>query len=63
MTEPTSNNAYTLFTVTEVAAEFKQSTRQIRRLIASGDLRVHRLGRSVRISRADLDAYLRRSRT
>lgn len=51
-----------LRTVGETAESLHVSERTIRRLIASGALAAHRLGRSVRISDADLAGYLNKSR-
>ena len=50
-----------LRSVADVAAFLGVSTRTVRRLIAGGDLAVHRIGRSLRISEADLSAYLARA--
>lgn len=47
-----------LRTIDETAELFSTSSRTVRRLINSGQLRVHRLGRSVRISDADIAAFL-----
>ncbi len=52
-----------LRTINEVAELFNTSTRTVRRLIDSGALPVHRLGRSVRISEADIAVFLAASRT
>ena len=46
------------FTGNEVANKLQVSVRSIRRLIASGKIRVHHIGRAVRISEADLADYL-----
>ncbi len=47
-----------LLTVKEVADHLGASSRHVYRLIARGDLPVHRLGRLVRISEDDLARYL-----
>ena len=52
-----------LRTIEETAELFNTSTRTVRRLIASGALPVHRLGRSVRISDADIAVFLAASRS
>jgi excisionase family DNA binding protein len=52
-----------LRTIGETAELFNTSTRTVRRLIDSGALPVHRLGRSVRISDADIAAFLAASRS
>jgi excisionase family DNA binding protein len=51
-----------LRTIDETAELFNTSTRTVRRLIESGALPVHRLGRSVRISDADIAAFLAANR-
>ena len=50
-----------LRSVADVAVLLGVSTRTVRRLIAGGDLLAHRIGRSLRISEADLNAYLERA--
>ena len=50
-----------LRSVADVAAFLGVSTRTVRRLIAGGDLLAHRIGRSLRISEADLSVYLARA--
>jgi excisionase family DNA binding protein len=52
-----------LRTIDETADLFNTSTRTVRRLIDSGALPVHRLGRSVRISDADIAAFLAANRS
>ena len=51
-----------LLTIDEVAEVFNSSSRTVRRFIGSGALPVHRLGRLVRISEADLAAFLAMNR-
>ncbi|MCW8087674.1 helix-turn-helix domain-containing protein [Sabulicella glaciei] len=51
-----------LLTIPDVAALLLVSERTVHRLVAKGTLRRHRVGRLVRISRADLQAYLTRQR-
>lgn len=46
------------YTLTEVAEALGVSTRTLRRHIRRGTLRVHRIGRAVRVSARDLDAFL-----
>ncbi len=55
--------AATLLPAAEVAGRLGVSLRHVRRLIASGRLPVHRLGRAVRISEPDLRHFLRSCRT
>jgi excisionase family DNA binding protein len=52
-----------LRTINEVAELFNTSTRTVRRLIDSDALPVHRLGRSVRISDADIATFLAANRS
>jgi excisionase family DNA binding protein len=52
-----------LFTIEEVAETLNVSSRTVRRLIESGALPVHRLGRLVRIAHGDLAAFLAASRS
>jgi excisionase family DNA binding protein len=52
-----------LRTISETAELFNTSTRTIRRFIEAGALPVHRLGRSVRISDADIAAFLAANRS
>lgn len=46
------------FTVSQVAIHLAVSTKTVRRWISSGDLRVHRFGRQLRISETDLQAFI-----
>jgi excisionase family DNA binding protein len=48
----------TFFTVAEVAGQLNVCTRTVRRWIKGEALPAHRLGRLVRISQADLAAFL-----
>ena len=48
------------YTIAEVANLLAVSQRSVRRWIANGELLAHHLGRSVRISDADLRAFLQR---
>ena len=50
-------------TVGQVARLLQISEREVRRWIATGALRVHRFGRAIRISREDLDDFIRRAKT
>jgi excisionase family DNA binding protein len=52
----------TFLTVREVAARWKSSERHIWRMIADGRLRVHRIGRLVRIALADIVLFEATSR-
>jgi excisionase family DNA binding protein len=51
-----------LLTVQDVATDLQLSTKTIRRLIDRGDLPVHRLGRSVRVSEEDLLVFTTRTK-
>jgi len=42
-----------MLSVDDVATQLDISLKTVRRMIASGELRVHRIGRSIRISEAD----------
>ena len=53
-----SAGAVSLFTVNEVAAILKISQTKCYQLISSGKIAVHRIGGSLRISEADLLAYV-----
>ena len=55
---PNSHDSDQLMTVAEVASQLQVSTRTIRRLIAAAELKVVRIGRAIRIRRADLNAYV-----
>jgi excisionase family DNA binding protein len=52
-----SSNIPTFLTVNELAARWKMSVRNMRRLIARGDLPVHRFGRLIRISLKDVVVF------
>ena len=54
--------AQPLLSIAQVADRLGLSPKTVRRRIVDDDLQVHRLGRSLRISEADLRAYLERSR-
>jgi excisionase family DNA binding protein len=51
------------YTIVQVAEILEMSTRSVRRLIAAGELPVHRFGRSVRIAETDLRAFIAVHRT
>jgi excisionase family DNA binding protein len=48
--------------VRDVASELVVSEKTVRRLIDNGEIRTHRVGRSIRISEEDLAAYRARNR-
>ena len=52
-----------LRTIDETAEIFNTSTRTIRRLINSGELPAHRIGRCVRISDLDIAVFLAANRS
>ncbi len=52
-----------LLTVGEVAADLRVSTSTVHRLIRAGSLRAHAMGATYRITRDDLDVYLRSAST
>jgi excisionase family DNA binding protein len=49
--------------VEAVATHLQVSTKTVRRWIDAGELPVHRLGRQLRVSEADLGAFVARSRS
>ncbi len=51
-----------LYTVDAVAEQLGVSTKTVRRWVTAGALPAHRLGRQLRISEADLAAFIARSR-
>ncbi|MBK8915696.1 MAG: helix-turn-helix domain-containing protein [Phycisphaerales bacterium] len=55
-------NTTQLLTVRTAATLLSLSTRTVQSLISRGDLRVVRIGRSVRIHPDDLNAYINRHR-
>jgi excisionase family DNA binding protein len=58
---PTDEGA-PLLSVAQVAERLRLCSKTVRRRIAEGGLPVHRIGRSLRISEADLGDFLARSR-
>jgi excisionase family DNA binding protein len=58
---PKSVRPERLYGVEEVAEHLGVSTKTIYRLIKSGGLQVHRIGKSIRISGPQLAAYLTKS--
>jgi excisionase family DNA binding protein len=51
-----------LLTIPEAALRMKMSARYVRRLVAERQIAFHRLGRSVRLHPADVDAFVRETR-
>ena len=51
-----------LLSVNQVAHRLNVSTRTVRRLIATGEIVIYRIGRAVRIGEADLATYLTQTR-
>lgn len=51
-----------LLTIQTVAERLGVSTKTIRRLIQAKSIIIHRIGRQIRISEADLAAYVRSQR-
>jgi excisionase family DNA binding protein len=49
----------TLLTVNQTSERLGVSTKHVRRLIANGELPHHRIGRLIRITDADLMAFIR----
>ena len=50
------------YSVDDVAEQLGVSSKSVRRWIAAGELPVHRLGRQLRISEADLVAFIAQRR-
>ena len=61
-TSPSQSTLPVLFTVAKVASSLNVSPRTVRWWIDAGTLRVHRLGRSIRVSEEDLCAFLKSHR-
>jgi excisionase family DNA binding protein len=62
-TPPTPSPADTdLYDLPQIAHKAKVSVKTVRRLIANGELRTHRIRAQIRVSEADWRAYLDRSR-
>ncbi len=59
-TSTSASEAAPLRSVSDVAALLGVHTRTVRRLIMRGELVARRIGRSVRVSERDLQAYLER---
>lgn len=51
-----------LLAIPATAEKLGVSVRTVRRMIDAGDLHVHRLGRSIRVSEEDRELFLLRSR-
>lgn len=51
-----------LYTLTQIAHKAHVSVKTVRRLIARGELRTHRIGAQIRVSDGDWQAYLAGSR-
>ena len=51
-----------LFTLAQVAERLQVSTKTVRRWIENDDLIAHRLGRQLRISEVDLQAFIKARR-
>ena len=52
----------TLYSIREIADHLKVSDKTVRRWIDQGRLPVHRIGRQLRISEPDFDAFIRTHR-
>lgn len=52
----------TLFTIQQTADHLNVSTKTLRRWIEAGDLVAHRIGRGLRISEPDLQAFIKTRR-
>lgn len=60
--EPNGPDSTRFLTVKQLAIRWQISPRQIHRIIAEGDLKVHRFGRSVRIAIEDVELFEFRNR-
>ena len=60
--EDTKSSLPRLYTIKQTAEILQVSTKTIRRWIGAGDLAPHRIGRQLRISEADLNAFIRMRR-
>ncbi|MBN8911750.1 MAG: helix-turn-helix domain-containing protein [Rhizobiales bacterium] len=61
--EPNDPDGTRFLTVKQLATRWQISARQIHRIIADGDLKVHRFGRSVRIAIEDVELFEFRNRS
>ena len=61
MVKPTDRSEVRFLTIAEVAAMMRVSKMTVYRLVHSGELPAVRVGRSFRVTEADVDDYLRRS--
>lgn len=59
---PSNSPLPRFFSVKDIAAQLRVSTKTVRRWIDAGDLSVHRVGRLLRISDADLTTFTRTRR-
>ncbi len=58
MPSDTPDDASRFLSVEKVASELGVSTKHVRRLIARGEIVIHRFGRVVRIARDDFDRFV-----
>ncbi len=58
----TTTHARRFLSVNDVAEELGVSSKHVRRMIARGDLRIHRFGKVIRIARDDLNRDVDRHR-
>lgn len=63
MSQETGRPTQHLLTVEQTADAMNVSVRFVRRLVAERRIAVHRLGRHVRLSRDDIDAFVAASRS
>jgi excisionase family DNA binding protein len=52
--KPTSES---LLTLQDLAARWKVSLKSVRRIVARGEIKVHRIGAQIRVSPEDVDTY------
>jgi excisionase family DNA binding protein len=61
-TASAGTSAPKLYSIKEVAALLQVNPRTVRRWIDAGDITTHRFGRQIRISDADLRAFIKQHR-
>lgn len=61
-TSPGPGEGPEMLTIAEVAQELRVCERSVRRWIENGELRRHKFGRAIRVSRHDLEDFKRARR-
>jgi excisionase family DNA binding protein len=52
-----TSNSKSFLTLQDLAARWRISVRSVRRIVARGELKVHRIGNQIRVSPDDVAAY------